>query len=146
MCQRGVRIARAESLDEIVGCLRVRLLVFVAEQGVPLIEEVDACDRSAVHYMARYGEDIVACARLAAYGDGIGKIGRVAVLRPFRGQGIGSALMDHILGGDGRRYRTLLLDAQVHVVGFYEKRGFAVEGGVFLDAGIPHLRMRRGQM
>lgn len=144
MCQRGVKIARAESLDEIVGCLRVRLLVFVAEQGVPLIEEVDDYDRSALHYIARCGEQIVACARLAVYGDGVGKIGRLAVLKPFRGQGIGSALMDHILGGDGRRYRALLLDAQVQVVGFYERRGFAVEGGVFLDAGIPHLRMRRG--
>ena len=33
-------------------------------------------------------------------------------------------------------------DAQVRAIGFYERLGFRAEGGEFLDAGIPHRRMR----
>ena len=40
--------------------------------------------------------------------------------------------------GDGR----VVLNAQVHAIGFYERHGFAAEGAEFMDAGIPHRTMR----
>jgi predicted GNAT family N-acyltransferase len=37
----------------------------------------------------------------------------------------------------------VVLNAQTHALGFYQRHGFVAEGGVFLDAGIEHRRMRR---
>ena len=73
-----------------------------------------------------------------------GQIGRMAVLREWRGQGAGSALLTGLMEiaralGMGR----VLLNAQVQALPFYLGHGFQVEGEEFNDAGIPHRRMWR---
>ena len=75
---------------------------------------------------------------------GVAKIGRVAVRKAYRGAGVGKALMLAVLDAARKRGLThAVLDAQVPVIGFYEKLGFKAEGPVFDDAGIPHRTMRR---
>jgi predicted GNAT family N-acyltransferase len=39
--------------------------------------------------------------------------------------------------------REVVLSAQTHAIGFYEKFGFVVEGGEYLDCNIPHRDMRK---
>jgi predicted GNAT family N-acyltransferase len=122
-------------------CYAVRIEVFVEEQKVPLEEEIDAEDEKAWHFVVENEGRVVGTARLLAKGNGVGKIGRVALLPEYRGRGIGRDLMWYVMGAGFRRFETLILDAQVSVIPFYEKLGFEVEGGVFLDAGIEHRRM-----
>ncbi len=125
-------------------CYLVRMAVFVDEQKVPPWEELDHLDEEALHFLAELAEEegkIVGAARLVDKGDGIGKIGRVAVLKEHRERGIGRTLMSHVMEAAFQRFHTLILDAQVQVIPFYEKFGFAAEGDVFLDAGIEHRAM-----
>ena len=73
---------------------------------------------------------------------GVGKIGRVAVLREKRGTGLGKALIRAAL--DELRALGLeqaKLGAQTHAIGFYEALGFVAIGPEFMDAGIPHRDM-----
>ncbi|GAB4459695.1 MAG: GNAT family N-acetyltransferase [Armatimonadaceae bacterium] len=125
---------------------RIRTTVFVEEQQVPPEIEQDPYDATALHWIARDSEtkEPLGTARLVDRGNGVGKIGRVAVLPEHRGRGIGNALM-HAVVSQAREHRfaVLMLDAQVHVVPFYERLGFAAEGPEFLEAGILHRRMTR---
>lgn len=114
------------------------------EQNVPLEEEVDSDDAAALHYIVKEGRRGVGTARLVLKGAGVGKIGRLAVLPEYRRLGIGSALIHHIRSTDGAHLTELILDAQVAAQRFYERLGFRAEGSIFLDAGIPHVRMRLG--
>jgi len=140
--QRGpVRVRVARSFADVCACVRIRLTVFVVEQRVPLAEELDAYDGDAVHLLADHADETVGVARLVRMGDGVAKVGRVAVLRRRRGAGVGSALMSHIIEAERSRSRTLILDAQLSAMSFYERLGFVAEGEVFMDAGIPHRRM-----
>mgnify|MGYP001131698286 CR=1 FL=1 len=123
-------------------CFGIRMRVFVEEQGVPLDEELDEDDIHALHYLVRDGEIPAAAARLVPKSDGVAKVGRVAVLPSYRRQGVGTKLMTYILDGDARSYEEVILDSQLTAVGFYERLGFVAEGDEFLDAGIPHIRMR----
>ena len=119
---------------------RIRESVFIAEQGVPPELEWDGEDAEAVHFLAFAGELAVATARLLSDGH----IGRVAVLKDWRNQKIGHALMSTTLAEAERRgLRRQLLSAQVHATRFYERLGFAVVGDEYLDAGIPHVEMVR---
>lgn len=142
-CQHEWTVARARSLEELVGCLSVRLRVFVLEQKVPLIEEVDEHDAAAMHYMAVVEGHVIGAARLVVQRDGTGKIGRVAVLPEHRSRGVGGSLIQHILDHEAAPLRMVVLDAQVSAIPFYERFGFTAAGDVFLDAGIPHRRMWR---
>jgi predicted GNAT family N-acyltransferase len=123
---------------------RVRRLVFIEEQAVPEELEWDEFDAVARHFCLCLAGAVVGTARLVLKEGGVGKIGRVAVLREFRGGGCGAVLMRHVMA-DARALGCgeLALDAQVSVIPFYERLGFAAEGDEFLDAGILHRHMRR---
>ena len=117
----------------------IREAVFISEQRVPEALEWDGLDPLCTHALAwnDLGEAI-GTARMRA--DGV--IGRMAVLRNWRGRGVGQALLEtllHLAVKQGLQQVTLA--AQIHAVGFYERAGFHAIGAPFMDAGIPHRMM-----
>jgi len=119
----------------------VREAVFVREQGVPLDIEMDGLDGACVQVLAVTADtDPVGTARLAPDG----RIGRMAVVSHWRGHGVGSALVDALVGiAVDLGLSRVHLAAQTHAIPFYEHRGFQVEDAVFLEAGIAHRHMVR---
>ena len=118
----------------------IRYKVFVDEQKVPIEEEIDEDDVSAIHWLA-YGSDDtpMATARLLKNGH----VGRMAVLKQFREHGVGSSLMRNIIHyGIREGMNQLFLNAQIKAIPFYEGFGFIVHGETFQDAGIPHKLMK----
>jgi predicted GNAT family N-acyltransferase len=122
-------------------CHAIRHQVFVVGQGVPLDLEVDGLDGQAIHALATLDGRPVGTARLRLAGPDA-KAERVAVLAPARGAGIGVALMAHLHGiARASGCARVVLNAQVQVVPFYERLGYAPFGPVFVDAGIDHRAM-----
>ena len=118
----------------------VRHAVFADEQAVPRDLDFDGADPHCHHALAFVGVEPVATGRIQADGH----IGRVAVLKPWRNQGIGSDLahfLMEIAGKDG--HDRVYLNAQKSAVGFYRKLGFYEVGEPFMEAGIEHIRMER---
>lgn len=118
----------------------VREEVFIKEQHVPVELEWDGLDEAARHLLAmnNMGEAI-GCARL----PGDGSIGRMAVLKPWRGTGVGTALLKRAIAlCRSQGERLIGLSAQMHAIPFYEKAGFKVSSAPYLDAGILHVDMR----
>jgi predicted GNAT family N-acyltransferase len=119
---------------------RIREAVFIAEQAVPPELEWDADDATAVHFLALEGEYPMGTARLLPDGH----IGRVAVLKDWRGLKVGDKLIRAVISeAEHRGLKQQMLSAQVQASSFYERFGFAVVSGEFLDAGIPHVDMVR---
>ena len=129
---------------DIATCHALRHAVFVEEQGVSVGEEVDGRDEMAIHLLAVKDGRPVGTARILLSGD-TGKIGRVCVLAPERGSGIGAAIIRAALDVLRARpaMRRAMLGAQVPAIGFYEGLGFAATGPEYLDAGSPHRDMLR---
>lgn len=126
-----------DSLRDHAQALRVE--VFVVEQGVPSELEWDEADEVSTHAVA-YDEagQVIATGRLLPDGH----IGRMAVRKSARGQGIGAQVLRALLDEAKRQgYVELVLHAQTHAVDFYAKYGFKIEGEEFLEAGIAHRRM-----
>jgi len=117
----------------------IRTAVFIHEQHVPEAMEWDEFDAISVHLLAHdTAGQPVGTARLLPDGH----IGRMAVLKEWRGQGIGSAMLRKLLQELTQRHqRKVLLNAQTSAVPFYEKFGFRVLGEEFMEAGIPHVKM-----
>ncbi len=109
---------------------------------MPVEEELDVHDEGARHWLGYVQEQPVATARLLNYGEGVGKIGRVAVLSDFRQAGLGKQLMQAVeQTARQEQLRQLVLDAQIQVVEFYQQLGYQAEGELFEDCGILHRRM-----
>lgn len=124
---------------------RIRFTVFVEEQGVPAELEMDENDARCVHALAYIDGRPIGTGRLLPDGH----IGRMAVLKEWRGHGAGKALLRALVEAARRRGdKEVLLSAQVHALGFYRAEGFEAEGDEYEEAGIPHQAMRlriRGQ-
>ena len=135
--------------------LSVRFRVFVEEQHVPIEEEVDQYDANpgahpgVVHVLGRLGGEAVATARLLLdlHDDhpgapGYPHIGRVAVLAPYRRNGVGRRVVEALQDEARRRgLGGVTLSAQLQAVPFYERLGYVARGEVYLDAGIEHRDM-----
>jgi predicted GNAT family N-acyltransferase len=118
----------------------IRFAVFVEEQGVPPEIELDDMDAACLHAVAFAEEKPIGTGRLLPDGH----IGRMAVLKQWRGRGVGSRLLRALVDEARRRGdREVALSAQVHAVAFYRAHGFMEQGGEYLEAGIRHQAMRR---
>ncbi len=133
------RVAIVQWTEAELGIRAIRETVFMREQGVPEELEWDGVDPACVHVLA-WNETgaAVGTARLQPEG----KIGRMAVLKEWRGRGVGRAMLRTLLQVAIERGLTMVeLAAQTQAIGFYEREGFRVIGEVFMDAGIPHRKM-----
>ncbi|MBP7126768.1 GNAT family N-acetyltransferase [Myxococcota bacterium] len=141
---RNPTVRTVADQEGLQACRRLRREVFVEEQGVSEEEEWDGRDGEALHLLAEGEDGPVGTARVRMVGSGVAKVERVAVRKEFRGRGIGRLLME----AAEARARALgaqeaVLGAQVTAIPFYERLGWTPEGPVFLDAGIPHRKMRK---
>lgn len=119
----------------------IRQAVFVDEQGFK--NEFDDIDSTAYHGILTENGSPVAVGRLFTE-NGEYHIGRIAVMKPYRGKGLGREVVELLeskiseLGGG-----TAVLSAQVRVKGFYETMGYTAFGGEYLDEYCPHISMKK---
>jgi predicted GNAT family N-acyltransferase len=129
------------SWDSAESSLRlIRKKVFIEEQQVPENLEWDGLDKQAIHILGKEGNHPVACARITKNET----LGRVAVLKDYRGHGWGDRLIraaeQHLLKHNKVR---LNLSAQANSYFFYFKNGYRFDTKMIWDAGIPHLQMTK---
>lgn len=130
--------------DDLAACHALRRAVFMEEQGVSETDEMDDLDTGAIHLLA-HADGVPAGTARILLDPPLAKIGRVAVAQDRRGLGIGRRVMEAavtVLAARGD-IETIGLGAQIHALDFYAGCGFAAQGPVYLDAGIPHRWMTR---
>jgi predicted GNAT family N-acyltransferase len=138
-----IDVRPARDADEVRDALALRLEVFVVEQDVPVDEEVDEHDETALHLVAVEDGRVVATARVVMEGD-TAKLGRVAVAKHVRRRGIAGRLIAaseaHARAHGATR---VALAAQTGALPLYEKAGYTAYGKRFMDANLEHLMMEK---
>ena len=144
----SIRARRWEELtrDEFFGIVSLRSEVFFVEQRID-IPDLDDLDRhpETLHWWI---PDETGCAgylRTVLLGEpelgATRSLGRVAIRADRRGEGLARALVAAVLGRFGGQ--PIVIHSQSHVVPLYREFGFEPVGSEYLEAGIPHTRMRR---
>jgi predicted GNAT family N-acyltransferase len=117
----------------------IRREVFVVEQNCPPHLEYEHDDVSH-HFLATVdGEPAGAC-RWRKTENGY-KLERFAVLKSFRGYGVGAELVKAVLADLPADADYVYLNSQTHAMSFYKKLGFEESGPEFEEAGIKHYKM-----
>jgi acetyltransferase, GNAT family len=142
-----IKILESEK-DRSLG-FNLRTEVFVNEQNVPIELELDEKDNSEYTIHVGYFKDdkLIGVARLIDIDKEVIHIGRVAIDKNHRGEGIGYKL---ILGCEDIAKKVLNRDfnielgAQVYAENFYKKLGYnRVNDNIYIDAGIEHIDMKK---
>lgn len=117
----------------------VRETVFIDEQKVPVELEWDDLDNRAIHVLAEDNEgQPIGTGRLLSSGQ----IGRIAVLKHWRGKGTGAALLSTLITlAKEAGIAPIYLNAQKSAIPFYSRQGFQPKGPEFMEANIVHQKM-----
>lgn len=132
---------------ELVQAQAIRRQVFVEEQGIPAALEYDGADPSAIHVVAYQGECAVATGRLLLEADGLGILGRIAVVANARGQGIGGQVVRQleqcaVTAGVQR----LILHPHAYLEKFYTDLGYQTVAGGESTVGAHRLLLMEKQL
>ncbi|CAH8769792.1 GNAT family N-acetyltransferase [Paenibacillus dendritiformis] len=144
----AAEVIEVKSEGQLQQCLEIRKEVFVEEQQVPLEEEIDELDHldaESNHILITVDGQVAATGRIKWLDETTAKMQRIAVLKPFRGSGIGRSLMvalEQLARSMGAE--KSVLDGQCQAEGFYHSLGYVtVSEEPFYDAGILHVRMEK---
>ncbi len=119
----------------------IRFAIFVDEQNVPPGIELDEIDAKCLHAIA-YDPEGKAIGTGRLLPDG--RIGRMAVVKSWRRQGVGADILEALVAEAAHRgHAEVVLSAQLQAAEFYCSHGFVAEGKVYQEAGILHQAMRR---
>jgi predicted GNAT family N-acyltransferase len=118
----------------------IRYEVFVDEQNVPEELEIDGFDGEAKHVLTFVDGLPIGTGRILSDGH----IGRVAVLKNYRGLGIGKSIMKELIKcAQDLSLEKVWLSSQWHAHSFYLDLGFVCVGEIYKEAGINHIKMFR---
>lgn len=135
-CMYQVKHGRWDQLQQDAKLIRTQ--VFICEQGITEADEWDDQDVISQHFVIYDQDQPIATARLLQNHS----VGRVAVVKAYRGQGLGQMIMLEIISyAQKQGLSVLTLSSQVHAISFYEKLGFTVQGNSYDECGISHIEM-----
>jgi predicted GNAT family N-acyltransferase len=139
--ENNLKIEIVKWIDSYVSLSMIREKVFIEEQKVTPQLEWDGLDEEAIHFLVYKNEKAVGCARALVIENHM-QLGRMAVLKEYRGEGIGSALIEKAVTiAKLNQLSVIYISAQCHAINFYKKFGFEVTSEIYLDAEIPHRDM-----
>lgn len=132
------------STVELYEVLKLRVNVFVVEQNCPY-PECDDIDYEATHLMLySQNHDLIGYARFYFLSEpNTVHIGRVAIAKSDRMNGLGRLLMDEVLTEikQNKSTRKIEISAQLYLKKFYAGLGFECTGEPYKEDGIPHIKM-----
>jgi len=123
-------LQEARTSDELEQARAIRHQVFVVEQGIPAELVDDGLDPSAIHVLALHDGAPAATGRLTRASDREGVLARIAVLPPYRGQGLGGRVVQ-CLEDLARRenFAKVSLKPHHYLEAFYARLGFETVPG-----------------
>lgn len=138
-----MHIRQAITQSDFFSLMLVRCRVFMCEQHIDPLLEIDEIDSSCIHYVIEENNTIIGTCRIIPDGD-IWKIGRIAIDQPYRHKQYGTKLLQTMENlAIENKINKLVLGAQLQALPFYEKSGFHTYGDTYLDANIPHIMMEK---
>ena len=129
------------TLSELYEIVRARTEVFLMEQKI-ICRDFDGEDYNCLHCFITDNGKVLAYLRAFKKNNTV-KIGRVLSVK--HGVGLGRELMQKstLAIKDKFSCNKIMLHAQKHAQGFYEKLGYETTSPDFLEEGIVHVAMER---
>lgn len=139
--KNNLKVEIVKWIDDHAQLKNIREKVFIQEQKVTPELEWDGMDEKAIHFLVFKDEEAIGCARAIVIKSQM-QLGRMAVLKEYRGQGAGSTLIEKaIVTAKLKQLSGIHISAQCNAINFYVKFGFEVMGDTYLDAEILHRDM-----
>ena len=132
------------SKEELYDVLSLRQRVFIIEQDC-FYEDLDYSDQDANHLLLYKDNKLIGYSRV--FQPGIkydaASIGRIVTDLDYRGRGYGKSITQEAIQFLKNNFpgSDISISAQYRLVNFYKDLGFEIEGEVYLEDNIDHIKM-----
>jgi predicted GNAT family N-acyltransferase len=147
MLHEQFQVVKITTKEEFELAYQVRVKVFVHEQGIAVEEELDHLDPTCTHFLL-YDATIspskpIGTCRLVPSDTKECHMGRLCILKEYRGKGLGALLSKHFdQEALKQNYSSVAIHAQSYAQEFYQRLGYAkTDTPPFLEVGIEHIHM-----
>ncbi|GIM28908.1 acetyltransferase [Clostridium polyendosporum] len=134
------------TVDEFYEIAKSRFEVFTEEQKV-YEQDFDDRDKDCYHLFLWDKERVVAYCRIIKKGVAYEEvsIGRVLVVNDYRRRGLAEDMIKRAIEFVGKemKEKAITLSAQQYIVPLYRSVGFEKVSEVYMEAGIPHVKMKK---
>ena len=140
---KGLVVEAADWNQDKADLIKLRGIVFVEEQNVPVTLEIDGMDPDCRHVKAVMNDQTIGTVRLLPNGY----IGRMCVLKEYRSQGVGKKMLECLIQQAFYDQTTsapideVTLNSQSSAIAFYQANGFLICSEEFIEANIVHQKM-----
>ncbi|HHT67113.1 MAG TPA: GNAT family N-acetyltransferase [Erysipelotrichaceae bacterium] len=144
--QEGLTLKPVVTPMDMMYVLDIRNRVFVLEQNVDYsLEVIPEQEKEAHHFLICYKEKPIGTIRYRPTGERIFKIERFAIQKEYRNQHFGKESLNYLTNMLIEKFNpcTIYLDAQYHLLEYYQSLGFVEEGDIFYEANIKHIRVSK---
>jgi predicted GNAT family N-acyltransferase len=141
-----IKIREPQTAIDYMFLRNIRIQVFVIEQQIPWKWEFDEFDTSAIHLIVEINQQIIGTGRFypSSNDESIYKLGRMAVLKNFRGLGIGTKILNKFEDiAKSKNISEIYLEAQSDKLSFYLKQNYVPKGDKYIMDGIYHNLMSK---
>ena len=143
--QDGLNLQPVISAQDALEMTYIRHEVFIVEQNIPFSEEYIPEEEKTSHYfLISLFDQPIGVIRYRETEEGY-CLGRFAILKEYRHRGYGRLVFSYLTDYLEARYNpcTIYFHAQLYLQSFYEQLGFVSEGSIFIEANIPHIKMKK---
>jgi predicted GNAT family N-acyltransferase len=141
-----IKIREPQTAIDYMFLRNIRIQVFVIEQQIPWQWEFDEFDTTATHLIVEINQQIIGTGRFypSSNDESIYKLGRMAVLKNFRGLGIGTKILNKFEDiAKSKNISEIYLEAQSDKLSFYLKQNYVPKGDKYIMDGIYHNLMSK---
>ena len=135
------------TVNEFYEIAKARYEVFACEQKITMENDFDNVDKNSYHIFQMENGIVTSYARIipkefSHYEDL--SVGRVLVIKDFRGKGLANKLMTHAIEFIKNELKEdfITLSAQYYIKNLYSSLGFEEISDIYDECNIPHVKMR----
>jgi predicted GNAT family N-acyltransferase len=143
--QDGIAFVEAPYGSELYRqALRLREAILREPLGLAFSPEDLADDEWRRHFCAIANGAVIGSVSLKALGSHTLQLKQMAVAEDRQGEKVGARLLEHAEAWARREgYGMIILNARIGAEGFYARHGYALEGEIFEENTLPHIRMTK---
>ena len=139
----NIKYKEVQTINEFIDAIRLRVDIFIKEQGFEPGWEPDEDDKTSRHFIVIVNNKIISTARFRETSKGEIKIERMVTKKEYRGKSVGTGLVKYMLNEIMKlKPKKIWLRSQVQSQKFYEKCGFKAFSEPFDMWGIEHIDMK----
>jgi GNAT superfamily N-acetyltransferase len=124
--------------------IKLRLDILRQPLGLSFTPEELEREKNDILIGAFEEDEMLGCCMLTETEPGTVRLRQMAVSGSLQGKGIGAQMMqfaENVARDYG--YKKLTMHARKSAIGFYEKFGYQLHGGEFIEVSIPHYVMEK---